>query len=59
MPDRDGTGPRNIGRNKTGNGIGIGGECVCLNCGERIPHQQGIPCNTVNCPKCGNKMTRA
>ncbi len=33
--------------------------CVCLNCGEKLPHTPGQPCNQMTCPKCGLKMTRA
>jgi len=38
---------------------GPGGECVCPNCGERVPHVAGQPCNQMKCPKCGTTMTRA
>ncbi len=34
------------------------GECVCLNCGIRLPHQRGVPCRMNNCPKCGAIMVR-
>ena len=39
-------------------GSGIGGNCICPYCGEKIEHQQGIPCYQLNCPKCGTKMIR-
>ena len=42
-----------------GFGLGPGGECVCPNCGTKIPHQRGIPCFRQMCPKCGTPMTRA
>jgi len=73
MPGGDGTGPfgggpgtgggfgRGGGRGRMGGnrpGSGPGGDCVCPNCGERVPHQQGMPCYSVNCPKCGTKMAR-
>jgi len=35
------------------------GECVCPNCGERVPHQAGTPCTERKCPKCGTRMVRA
>ncbi|MGQ9465633.1 MAG: hypothetical protein ACUVQ4_08015 [bacterium] len=35
-----------------------GGNCVCLNCGTKVAHQRGVPCYSVNCPKCGNPMVR-
>ena len=38
---------------------GPGGDCVCPNCGNRMPHQAGIPCYNQKCPKCGTKMVRA
>ena len=34
------------------------GECVCPNCGARLPHQAGIPCYNMSCPKCEAKMAR-
>ncbi|MDD5094373.1 MAG: hypothetical protein PHV74_08355 [Dehalococcoidia bacterium] len=39
-------------------GSGPGGNCVCPACGEKVPHQKGIPCYGVNCPKCGSGMVR-
>jgi hypothetical protein len=41
-----------------GFGAGPGGDCVCPACGERAPHQPGIPCFEANCPKCGAAMIR-
>lgn len=38
---------------------GPGGTCVCPQCGERLPHTVGQPCNQTTCPKCGATMTRA
>ena len=40
-------------------GAGIGGSCVCPNCGYRLGHARGSPCMNHTCPKCGSKMTRA
>lgn len=45
------------GRNN-GGAFGTGGLCVCANCGEKIPHQQGVKCTSVKCPKCGHVMIR-
>ena len=42
-----------------GFGRGPGGECICPNCGNRIPHQLAFPCLTKRCPKCNTPMTRA
>ncbi len=71
MPRGDGTGPagrgpgtgRGLGRGggrgrMGGSGLGVGGECVCPNCGHRVTHQRGTPCYQVSCPKCGTPMTR-
>ncbi|MCK4288473.1 MAG: hypothetical protein KAT33_00445 [Bacteroidales bacterium] len=45
------------GRNK-GGAFGTGGFCVCAKCGEKIPHQRGVKCTTLKCPKCGKTMIR-
>ncbi len=37
---------------------GPGGYCVCQGCGEKVIHQQGIPCYSLTCPKCGLTMIR-
>lgn len=37
---------------------GPGGKCVCPSCGETVSHSQGVPCANLQCPKCGQKMTR-
>ncbi len=41
-----------------GFGLGPSGECICPNCGTKIPHQRGVPCYKHKCPKCGAMMTR-
>ena len=67
MPGGNGTGPvgqgpvagRGQGRGRGGRpGGGPVGNCVCPNCGEKIPHKAGTPCADVECPKCGSKMVR-
>ena len=45
------------GRNKGGS-YGAGGFCVCAKCGEKVPHQRGVKCTEVKCPKCGHVMVR-
>jgi ribosomal protein S26 len=45
------------GRNK-GGAFGPGGFCVCAKCGEKVPHQQGVKCTGLKCPKCGTTMIR-
>jgi len=48
------------GRGRMGGfGLGLGGECICPKCGQKVAHQRGTPCYQQNCPKCGSKMTRA
>jgi hypothetical protein len=37
---------------------GPGGECVCPNCGHRVPHRTGQPCSLQKCPECGTVMIR-
>ena len=29
------------------------GFCVCTQCGQRQPHERGVPCSERACPKCG------
>ena len=71
MPRGDGTGPmgqgggRGMGRGRgmgqmSGNraGMGQGGSCVCPQCGKRIPHQVGVPCNSIQCLSCKTNMVR-
>jgi hypothetical protein len=40
-------------------GAGPGGACICPGCGREAPHKAGVPCNTLTCPWCGTRMTRA
>ena len=46
------------GGRRSGASAGPGGNCVCLNCGNTVSHQQGVPCNQIECPKCGSVMNR-
>lgn len=39
-------------------GSGPEGQCICPNCGTRMPHQTGMPCYDLTCPQCGSKMTK-
>ena len=74
MPQGDGTGPmgkgpgtnRGAGRGggkgrMRGNqpGAGPAGQCVCPDCGARVPHQAGVPCYSLKCPACGAAMIRS
>jgi predicted RNA-binding Zn-ribbon protein involved in translation (DUF1610 family) len=45
------------GRNKGGS-FGPGGMCLCVKCGHKIPHQQGVKCTSIKCPECGHTMAR-
>jgi predicted Fe-Mo cluster-binding NifX family protein len=49
------------GRGRMGGPLagGPGGYCVCPNCGEKVSHSVGQPCNQLKCPKCGASMARA
>jgi len=40
-------------------GAGPGGDCICPQCGKKLPHQAGVPCYSINCPNCGTRMMRA
>ena len=37
---------------------GSGGYCVCLKCGYKIMHERGVPCSSLECPKCKIKLER-
>jgi len=37
---------------------GPGGNCVCPSCGAKAAHGVGVPCYSLDCPKCGTKMVR-
>jgi len=32
--------------------------CVCPQCGQREPHESGVPCTQRKCPKCGAAMIK-
>ncbi len=54
-------GGRGGGRGRMGGnrpGAGPGGNCICPSCGTKVRHQAGIPCASMNCPKCGISMVR-
>jgi hypothetical protein len=50
-------GEERLGRNR-GGGYGPGGHCVCAACGEKVPHERGVKCTELKCPKCGKTMVR-
>jgi len=37
---------------------GPSGYCICTQCGQKEPHERGVPCLARKCPKCGATMTR-
>jgi predicted Fe-Mo cluster-binding NifX family protein len=39
-------------------GTRAGDACVCPDCGFRHPHERGIPCYQVSCPRCGQALVR-
>lgn len=51
-------GDQRPGRRGGSPGAGAVGECVCPQCGQREPHQRGVPCVERQCPQCGTPMTR-
>lgn len=56
-----GRGQSGQGRGRGGGtkpGSGPGGNCVCPNCGHKIPHIASQRCIDINCPRCGTKMIR-
>ncbi|RKX78992.1 MAG: hypothetical protein DRP87_04620 [Spirochaetes bacterium] len=74
MPGKGGSGPPGsgaggrrgtrgfgTGRGRMGGakpGAGTSGNCICPNCGTRVPHERGVSCYSVKCPDCGSTMTR-
>ncbi|MHC9540065.1 MAG: hypothetical protein AB9903_11140 [Vulcanimicrobiota bacterium] len=46
------------GRGPGGGGRGPSGTCLCPNCGAEVPHDRGVPCLSLQCPKCGAMMAR-
>jgi len=39
-------------------GRGPGGFCVCPKCGYKVCHGRGVPCSTIQCPKCQTNLER-
>jgi predicted Fe-Mo cluster-binding NifX family protein len=53
-----GQGGQRMGRVAGPQAGGPAGYCVCTQCGQREPHERGIPCVERKCPKCGAIMIR-
>ena len=62
MLDKDQAGlNRESGRGRMGGtrpGAGPGGNCVCPQCNQTVPHERGKPCTETMCPNCGSSMMR-
>ena len=39
-------------------GKGPDGRCVCPKCGYSVPHERGVPCSNLKCPKCNVNLER-
>jgi len=46
------------GELETAKGGGPGGYCVCPQCDYKISHERGVPCSTLECPKCKINLVR-
>jgi len=46
------------GRGAAGRTRGKPDYCICPECGYRIKHTPGFPCNDLSCPECGGLMAR-
>ena len=52
---RGGQGRGRMGGPTAGGAVGV---CHCPNCGHTQPHERGVPCTQVKCPKCGTNLIR-
>lgn len=52
---RNGRGSQSFGRGNFKNQSSV---CICPRCGYQIPHNQGVPCKSVLCPKCNIPLMR-
>lgn len=50
--------PGRAGRMGGPKAAGPTGYCICPQCGQKEPHQRGVPCVERKCPKCGITMAR-
>jgi len=59
---RGGQGGFGPGRGRMGGnrpGAGPVGDCICPQCGTKVAHTRGAPCNAMACPKCGARLIRS
>jgi cation diffusion facilitator family transporter len=49
---------QHVGEIPQASGRGPDGNCICEKCGYSIPHQRGLPCASLKCPKCNINLTR-
>ncbi|MFP3951516.1 MAG: hypothetical protein ACLFVP_05195 [Candidatus Bathyarchaeia archaeon] len=50
---------RGRGRGSSRQGVGGPSQCVCPECGTKVPHRRGVPCLQTKCPNCGANMLPA
>ncbi|MBL7142473.1 MAG: cation transporter [Candidatus Pacebacteria bacterium] len=46
------------GKIEEAKGEGPGGYCTCSKCGYKTLHERGVPCSTLECPKCKINLVR-
>ena len=46
------------GKGRHYGGMGQQGNCVCPKCNYYVPHQPGVPCNSILCPHCNIRLVR-
>ncbi|OQA52146.1 MAG: hypothetical protein BWY43_00634 [candidate division WS2 bacterium ADurb.Bin280] len=49
---------RHMSKESVASGKGPDGKCVCSKCGYEAPHERGVPCSSLKCPKCKIALER-